>query len=116
MAGCPVLSAWAALPYLMKRASEGKISTVGEQGITRATVADNAEILKPIILHFGALALQRKSCRLHRMLNMIWFLLAINSGTRPSLHTMEDLAARFLYDACPRGKPLPTRAMSNNVV
>ena len=50
-----MLTAWAALPYLTKRGTEGKICTVGEGGINRQAIADNAEIIKPVILQFGAL-------------------------------------------------------------
>ena len=39
-------------------------------------------------------------------------LLFASSGTRPSVYDMEELAARFLTMARPRGKPMPTSSLS----
>ena len=101
---CPVLAAWALMQPVMRRAAEGKLCIIGG-AITRQTVADNVEVIEPLLQHLGSSAKDRenthdKSGTFHP---------CPRPGTRPSLATLEDLCSRFLYLARPRGKPLPTR-------
>lgn len=53
---CPVMKAWLDLPAVVDRATKGKICLVREAEITRTTVADNYELLMPLISEFGLLA------------------------------------------------------------
>eukprot|EP00435_Cladocopium_sp_Y103_P060660 s449_g22.t1 len=50
---CPVLKAWLGLPFLCSRAADGKLAHVLKDTIDRQTVADNAEMLEPVIAEFG---------------------------------------------------------------
>ena len=55
---CPVVRCWKGMDWLVKRAAEGKICTIiSSVGITRQAVADNSEILLPVLLEYGYLAL-----------------------------------------------------------
>ena len=50
------MKAWLDLPAVVDRATKGKICLVREAEITRTTVADNYELLMPLISEFGLLA------------------------------------------------------------
>lgn len=55
-ADCPIIAQWMTLDALVSRAARGKIAEVHQPGLTRETVADNAELLEPILEHMGRLA------------------------------------------------------------
>ena len=46
---CPVVKAWLSLPFLCSRAADGRLAHVMKDTIDRQTVADNAEMLEPLI-------------------------------------------------------------------
>jgi len=52
---CPVVKAWLSLPFLCSRAADGRLAHVMKDTIDRQTVADNAEMLEPLISEFGIL-------------------------------------------------------------
>lgn len=52
---CPVIKAWLNLPFLCSRAADGRLAHVLKDTIDRQTVADNAEMLEPLIAEFGIL-------------------------------------------------------------
>ena len=52
---CPVVSAWMKLDLLVSRAAGGKIAEVGKT-LDRQSVSDNADVLEPLIQHFGTQA------------------------------------------------------------
>lgn len=52
---CPVVNAWMKLDLVVSRAAGGKIAEVGKK-MDRQSVADNADVLEPLIQHFGTLA------------------------------------------------------------
>ena len=52
---CPVVTAWMQLELVVSRAAGGKIAEVGQK-MDRQSVSDNADILEPLIQHFGTLA------------------------------------------------------------
>ena len=51
----PVIEGWMALPYVTQRAAAGRLATVGKE-LNRQSVADNAELLEPLIEHYGSLS------------------------------------------------------------
>ena len=53
---CPVLLSWLKLDGLVARAATGKIADVSVLPLTRETVADNAEVLEPVLREFGSFA------------------------------------------------------------
>lgn len=53
---CPVIAAWMKLDGLASRAAGGKIADISSLPLTRESVADNAEILEPLVREFGFLA------------------------------------------------------------
>ena len=53
---CPVIRAWMDMPTVSTRAAGGKIAEVGKDGLTRESVAANADILEPLIKELGSLA------------------------------------------------------------
>ena len=53
--GCPIIKGWNALPFVVSRASGGKLATVGKK-LTRQCVADNVELLEPVIATLGILS------------------------------------------------------------
>ncbi|CAL1132195.1 unnamed protein product [Cladocopium goreaui] len=67
------------LDLVVSRAAGGKIAEVGKK-MDRQSVAENADVLEPLIQHFG---------------------------TRPGIGVVMDVVARFLYLSRPRGKALP---------
>ena len=52
---CPVLRAWLKLPHLCARGALGKVAQVSQDELDRQTVADNSEMLEPLIVNFGNL-------------------------------------------------------------
>ena len=54
---CPVLKSWLAIPSLCTRGAEGKMAYVMKDNIDRQTVADNADMLEPLISELGFPAL-----------------------------------------------------------
>lgn len=52
---CPIIKGWNALPYLVSRASGGKLATVGKE-MNRQSVSENAEVLEPVIATLGILS------------------------------------------------------------
>ena len=55
-AKCPVIRAWMDIPMVPTRAAGGKIAEVGKEGLTRDSVATNADLLEPLIKELGSLA------------------------------------------------------------
>ncbi|CAL1135198.1 unnamed protein product [Cladocopium goreaui] len=91
---CPVVNAWMKLDLVVSRAAGGKIAEVGKK-MDRQSVADNADVLEPLIQHFGTLA--ELFCKQG------------DPCTRPGIGVVMDVVARFLYLSRPRGKALPKR-------
>lgn len=54
-ANCPVMQEWLKIDELVARATGGKIALCYATCIDRSTVADNHELLIPLVTHFGAL-------------------------------------------------------------
>lgn len=53
---CPILKEWMKMDSLVERAGRGKIAEIVKLPLTRETVADNADILAPVIAEYGILA------------------------------------------------------------
>lgn len=53
---CPVIKEWMGLEALVERAAKGQIAIAQGKKLTRDTVADNHEVLGPLISHYGILA------------------------------------------------------------
>lgn len=58
---CPVIQAWLQLEGVVERASKGHIALCRTDGINRQTVADNHELLKPLLQHFGTYAAHNRN-------------------------------------------------------
>lgn len=56
---CPITFAWMKLDHVVARAAHGKIAEVGKS-LDRQSVSDNADILVPLLEHFGILAQLKK--------------------------------------------------------
>ena len=52
---CPVIKEWMGLEALVERATKGQIAVVNGKQLSRDTVADNYELLGPLISHYGIL-------------------------------------------------------------
>lgn len=50
---CPVISEWLKIETLVARASKGNIALVRGNSIDRSTVADNYELLSPLVQTYG---------------------------------------------------------------
>ena len=50
---CPVVRTWLTLDAVVTRGASGKICDVQSLPLKRETVADNSEVLYPVIEHFG---------------------------------------------------------------
>jgi hypothetical protein len=53
---CPVVQRWLTLDAVVTRGGDGKICDIKKLPLTREAVADNSEVLYPVIEHFGPLA------------------------------------------------------------
>ena len=63
---CPVLEAWAASQFVLKRLCEKDLLVISGGKLTRGTVVMNQELIMPIINLVGCWALYRCCpCRLH---------------------------------------------------
>lgn len=51
---CPVLQKWMQLPGVVERAAKGSICLCRHEQLDRATVADNHQVLIPLIMEYGA--------------------------------------------------------------
>lgn len=52
---CPVMAEWVKMEELVKRATSGRIALCKKEAIDRSTVADNYELLTPLVTHYGIL-------------------------------------------------------------
>ena len=52
---CPVMNEWLKLEAVVSRGSKGKIAHCKSETIDRDTVADNYELLTPLVTHYGTL-------------------------------------------------------------
>lgn len=50
---CPILKEWMKMDHLVERAGRGKIAEISKLPLTRETVADNADVLAPVIAEYG---------------------------------------------------------------
>lgn len=50
---CPIVRQWMEMPVVVSRAVLGKIAELGTEGVTRETVAANADVLAPLIREYG---------------------------------------------------------------
>ena len=99
---CPIIRAWQRMPLLVARAAEGKLAQLGQEGLTRQCVSDNTDLLLPLVSELGALVYAGFVALHVSRLNI--------PGTRPSIHQVTDVVARFLYLCRPRGRKLPGSA------
>lgn len=53
---CPIIKQWMKMDGSVERAGKGKIAEISKLPLTRETVADNAELLAPVIAEYGILA------------------------------------------------------------
>lgn len=60
---CPVICEWLKLEAVATRAASGTIALVRENNITRTTVADNYELLIPLVTTYGIFPADRKYMR-----------------------------------------------------
>ncbi len=51
---CPIIASWMKLDAVVSRAVNGRIADVGK-ALDRQAVSDNAEVLAPLLEHFGTL-------------------------------------------------------------
>ena len=75
--GCPIIKGWNALPFLVSRASGGKLATVGKE-MNRQSVAENAELLEPVIATLGTLS--ELNIYLLNLVDSIWYSIIIASS------------------------------------
>ena len=59
---CPVLTAWIKLDAVVQRVASKEVMLDASGKLTRQSVADNADILKPVIETLGDLTGQVQSC------------------------------------------------------
>lgn len=52
---CPVLSEWVKMDELVQRAAKGHVALVRGKAIDRSTLADNHELLQPLLVQYGNL-------------------------------------------------------------
>ena len=52
---CPVMKEWIKLEALVSRAADGKIALMHAKNIDRTTVANNYELLLPLVANYGTL-------------------------------------------------------------
>ena len=52
---CPVMQQWVKLEALVARAGQGKIALMNKTALDRESVADNHELLIPLVSEFGTL-------------------------------------------------------------
>ena len=52
---CPVMKEWIKLEAVVSRATEGKIALMHGKNIDRTTVANNYELLLPLVANYGTL-------------------------------------------------------------
>ena len=103
---CPVMAEWLKMEDVVGRAStKGNIALIRGSNIDRTTVADNFELLKPLVATLGSLPISKVQFNQHHM--HVAQKSQTGQGMRPSLAALEDLVARFLFHCRPRGKPLP---------
>ena len=50
---CPVMKEWVKLEALVSRAAGGKIALMHSKAVDRTTVADNYELLLPVVANYG---------------------------------------------------------------
>ena len=53
--GCPVLSAWKASPVIMNQLLKDRLVIMQYEHLGRASLADNIDLLAPLISHVGFL-------------------------------------------------------------
>lgn len=59
VAQCPVMTEWLNMEEVVKRGTKGHIALCTTESLTRSTVADNHELLIPLIKHFGTLSAKK---------------------------------------------------------
>ena len=52
---CPIISEWSKLEAVVQRATKGQLCLCTAKKITRESVAENHEIVAPVVKHLGAL-------------------------------------------------------------
>lgn len=50
---CPILREWVKLDAVVQRATKGTVALLTSKDLSRDTVADNHEIIGPLVTHLG---------------------------------------------------------------